>query len=274
MPQQKTVVAALNYCVNTGEMPVNQTFEEGNVDRAYTGQFSSHNVEIGNGRGLREQLSLDVHGFKLADHKTKVKNFLNEDEVKSVYYPEVEQLIKNLTGASRVVVFDHTIRIGDEKNQQKYQTREPVLRVHNDYTDWSGPQRVRDLLPTDEAEELLKHRFAIVQAWRPIQDILKTNPLAIVDSRSLASGDLIVSERRYPGRIGQTYQIAYNRDHQWFYFPDMTRDEAIIFKVYESETDGRARWTAHTSFNDPTTPAGAPARESIEMRTLTFFAPN
>jgi hypothetical protein len=120
----------------------------------------------------------------------------------------------------------------------------------------------------------LKYRFAIIQAWRPIQAVLKTNPLAISDSRSLAPSDLIVSERRYPDRTGQTYQIAYNRDHQWFYFPDMTRDEAIIFKVYESETDGRARWTAHTSFDDPTTPTDAPARESIEMRMLTFFAPN
>jgi hypothetical protein len=274
MPQQETVEAALTYSIDTGKMPVNQTFEEGNVERAYTGEFANHNMTISDGRSLRDQLSLDVHGFELADHKTKMKNFLDEDEIKSVYYPEVDQLIKDRTGASRVVIFDHTVRIGDEKKQQKHQTREPVLRVHNDYTDWSGPQRVRDLLPPDEAEELLKHRFAIVQAWRPIQDVLKTNPLAIADSRSLAPGDLIISERRYPDRVGQTYQIAYNPDHQWFYFPDMTRDEAIVFKVYESETDGRARWTAHTSFDDPTTPTGAPARESIEMRTLAFFEPN
>ena len=274
MPQQEIVEAVLTYSIDTGKMPVNQTFEEGNVERAYTGEFANHNMTISDGRSLRDQLSLDVHGFELADHKTKMENFLDEDEIKSVYYPEVDQLIKDRTGASRVVIFDHTVRIGDEKKQQKYQTREPVLRVHNDYTDWSGPQRVRDLLPPDEAEELLKHRFAIVQAWRPIQDVLKTNPLAIADSRSLAPGDLIISERRYPDRVGQTYQIAHNPGHQWFYFPDMTRDEAIVFKVYESETDGRARWTAHTSFDDPTTPTGAPARESIEMRTLAFFEPN
>jgi hypothetical protein len=274
MPQQETVEAALTYSIDTGKMPVNQTFEEGNVERAYTGEFANHNMTISDGRSLRDQLSLDVHGFELADHKTKMKNFLDKDEIKSVYYPEVDQLIKDRTGASRVVIFDHTVRIGDEKKQQKHQTREPVLRVHNDYTDWSGPQRVRDLLPPDEAEELLKHRFAIVQAWRPIQDVLKTNPLAIADSRSLAPDDLIISERRYPDRVGQTYQIAHNPGHQWFYFPDMTRDEAIVFKVYESETDGRARWTAHTSFDDPTTPTGAPARESIEMRTLAFFEPN
>ena len=150
MPQQEIVEAVLTYSIDTGKMPVNQTFEEGNVERAYTGEFANHNMTISDGRSLRDQLSLDVHGFELADHKTKMENFLDEDEIKSVYYPEVDQLIKDRTGASRVVIFDHTVRIGDEKKQQKYQTREPVLRVHNDYTDWSGPQRVRDLLPPDD----------------------------------------------------------------------------------------------------------------------------
>ncbi|MBT3765371.1 MAG: methyltransferase [Rhodospirillaceae bacterium] len=274
MPEQGTVEADLTYCVDTGVKPVNETFGEGNVERKYTGTFSSHKMAISDGRKVRDQFSLEVHGFELVDHETQVKNFLDEDEIKSVYYPEVEQLIKDQTGASRVVIFDHTVRIGDEEKQLAHQVREPVLRVHNDYTDWSGPQRVRDLLPPDEADELLKHRFAIVQVWRPIQDVLKTNPLAIADSRSLETSDLIVSERRYPDRVGQTYQITHNPDHEWFYFPNMTRNEAIVFKVYESETDGRARYTAHTSFNDPTTPAGAPPRESIEMRTLAFFAPN
>lgn len=274
MVAQGTVEADLTYCIDTGVKPVNETFGTGNVERKYTGTFSNHKMAISDGRAVRDQFSLDVHGFELVDHQTQVKDFLDEDEIKSVYYPEVQQLIKEQTGATRVVIFDHTVRLGDEEKQLAHQVREPVLRVHNDYTDWSGPQRVRDLLPPEEAGEFLKHRFAIVQAWRPIQDVLKSNPLAIADSRSLAMEDLIISERRYPDRVGQTYQVTHNPDHDWFYFPNMTRNEAIVFKVYESETDGRARYTAHTSFNDPTTPPGAPPRESIEMRTLAFFAPN
>ena len=83
--------------------------------------------------------------------------------------------------------------------------------------------------------------------------------------------DLIISERRYPNRIGQTYAIAHNPDHHWYGFPRMRREEAIVFKVYDSQKDGRARWTAHTAFDDPTAPSGARPRESIEIRTLAFF---
>ncbi len=148
--------------------------------------------------------------------------------------------------------------------------REPVLAVHNDYTEWSGPQRVRELLP-DEADELLKHRFSIVQVWRAINKPIESNPLAICEAKTLATGDLIASERRFPDRVGETYQIAYNPDHQWYYFPRMNRDEALVFKVFDSKTDGRARFTAHTSFEDPNTPDNAAPRESIEMRTIAFF---
>ena len=143
--------------------------------------------------------------------------------------------------------------------------------MHNDYTEWSGPQRVRDLLPAEEAEELLKRRFAIVQVWRAIRNPIESDPLAICDARSLDTKDLIAAERRFPHRVGETYQVAYSPRHEWYYFPRMARDEALVFKVYDSEKDGRARFTAHTSFTDPTSPPSAQPRESIEVRTIAFF---
>ena len=145
-----------------------------------------------------------------------------------------------------------------------------VRRAHNDYTEWSGPQRVRDILP-DEADDLLKRRFAIIQVWRPIRHPVETHPLAIADARSISPDDFVMSERRYPDRIGQTYAIAYNPKHKWYWFPRQARDEALVFKVYDSAKDGRARWTAHTAFDDPTSPPNARPRESIEIRTLAFF---
>jgi hypothetical protein len=148
--------------------------------------------------------------------------------------------------------------------------REPVLSAHNDYTEWSGPQRVRELMG-DEAERLLGRRFAIVQLWRPISSPLESNPLAMADARSVAPEDLLVAERRYPHRVGQTYRLKYSPRHRWYYFPRMRRDEAIVFKVFDSEKDGRARFTPHTSFDDPSTPPGAPPRQSIEARALAFF---
>ena len=92
-----------------------------------------------------------------------------------------------------------------------------------------------------------------------------------LDARSLVPEDLLVAERRYPHRVGQTYRLKHNPNHRWFYFPEMRRDEALVFKVYDSETDGRARFTPHTSFVDPATPPGSSPRQSIEARTMAFF---
>jgi hypothetical protein len=267
-----TIEATLTYCVDDGTMPVNETKDATTKLPTYSGNFDDHLVPIHNGRSWDKPFNLEVHGFELAEHNTAVKDFLDVDEIKATYYPEMEALIKKHTGASRVVIFDHTVRLGDEDKRAENLLREPVLRVHNDYTEWSGPQRVRDILP-DEADELLKNRFAVIQVWRPIQDVLLTNPLAFCDSRSLPFEDFIIAERRYPDRVGQTYQVNYNENHQWFYFPEMQRNEAVVFKVYDSAKDGRARFSAHTSFDDPMTPNGAPPRESIEIRTLAFFDP-
>ena len=206
----------------------------------------------------------------LVDHPSAVKDFFDPRQLESVYYPEVERLVEELSGAKRVVVFDHTLRSGDETEREAKLVREPVLSAHNDYTEQSGPQRVREIMG-DEAEPLLRRRFAIIQVWRAIRKPIQANPLAILDARSLVPEDLLVAERRYPHRVGQTYRLKHNPNHRWFYFPEMRRDEALVFKVYDSETDGRARFTPHTSFVDPATPPGASPRQSIEARTMAFF---
>ena len=268
----ESIKANLTYSVDTGVKPVNETMEQGNLERKYTGVFKKHAVTVHNGRPLRDKFVLDEHGFRFVDQPTRVRNFHDPDELKSVYYPEMEQLVKDASGASRVVVFDHTIRAGDKNEREKRQLREPVHRVHNDYTEWSGPQRVRDILP-DEAGNLLKYRFAVIQTWRSIRNRIEADPLAICEASTLLAKDLILTERRYPDRVGETYQVAYNSNHRWYYFPMMARNEVLVFKVYDSQTNGGARFTAHTSFTDPTSPPNAKPRESIEIRTLAFFDP-
>jgi hypothetical protein len=182
---------------------------------------------------------LERHGFRFVRHDTQVKDFYDEAEIKRVYYPEMVELIKAESGAKRVVVFDHTLRNADDEMREAKKIREVVRRVHNDYTEWSAPQRVRDILP-DEADELLKRRFAIIQAWRPIRLPVETYPLAMADAQTLSPDDMIVSERRAPGRIGQTFAIKYNPAHKWYWFPRMRREEAYVFKVFDSLKDGRA----------------------------------
>jgi hypothetical protein len=265
-----TVEATVNYLHDTGMMPSVYTGGPGSTVVRSESLSDPRRVTMHNGRLETGGFVLDREGFRFVRHDTKVVDFNNEDEVRRVYYPEMEALVKAETGAKRVVVFDHTLRTADEEDRQTRKLREVVQRVHNDYTEWSGQQRVRDLLP-DEAEELLKRRFAIVQVWRPIRHPVETFPLAICDARSVAPEDLVVSERRYPNRIGQTYAVTYNPEHRWYWFPLMQREEALVFKVYDSLRDGRARFTAHTAFDDPSAPAGARPRESIEIRTLAFF---
>ena len=260
--------AGIRYTVATGEKLVNETFGPNNIRRRSSGTDELQPVEITDGRG--KDFSLERNGFVFVEHPTRVKDFFDPEQLKSVYYPEVVALIKKIAGAKRVEVFDHTLRSGDEAEREARLLREPVLNAHNDYTEWSGPNRVREMLP-DESERLLKNRFAIIQVWRAINQPIQSNPLAIADASSIAPEDLLISERRYPHRVGQTYRIQYNARHRWFYFPQMRRDEALVFKVYDSATDGRARFTPHTSFDDPSTPPGAPPRQSIEARALVFF---
>lgn len=255
-PDGQTLVE-IPYTPNNGEKRINETFGPGDISRRKTGALDMRPMPVENGRPLAATFKLEKNGFVFVEHKTAVKDFFDEEELKLVYYREVEELIKRESGATRVVAVDGLIR-------------EPVVSAHNDYTEWSGPQRVRDLLP-DEAEALLQKRFAIIQVWRAINQPIESNPLAMVDAHTIAFDDLLIAERRYPDRIGQTYRLAYNPKHRWIYFPRMTRDEALVFKVFDSMKDGRARFTAHTSFTDPATPPGAPPRQSIEARALAFF---
>ena len=268
--KDNTIEGVLTFAVDNGEKIVNETMAEGDMSRRRTGEVEKRAMKIRNGRALRHTFDIEAQGFEFLDHYTGMIDFFDTEELKSVYYKEIEALVQQRTGAARVHVFDHTLRSGDGATRNERLLREPVARVHNDYTDWSGPNRVRDLLP-DESEDLLCRRFAIVQVWRAIGRPIESDPLAICDARTLVKHDLLVSERRYPNRIGQTYQVAYNPDQDWYYFPKMTRDEALIFKVFDSAMDGRARFTAHSAFSDPHSPENALPRESIEMRTFAFF---
>src|SRR3954452_19077320 len=258
----ETIDATVNYVVNNGEKLFTETAGPGGTDVRTGGTVDPRHVPIHNARLHSDPFVLDREGFRFVRHDTAVADFYDEDEIRRVYYPEMEALVKAESGASRVVVFDHTLRTADDEQREARKIREVVRRVHNDYTEWSGPQRVRDLLP-DQADELLRHRFAMIQVWRPICRSVRREPLAIADGRSIGSAELVPSARVYPDRVGEVYHITYNPNHRWYYYPEMQRNEAIVFKCYDSTTDGRARWTDHAAFDDPASSPDAPPRESI-----------
>jgi hypothetical protein len=137
----------------------------------------------------------------------------------------------------------------------------------------SAPRRVRDHLGPD-AEELLKHRFGIVNVWRPIRGPVLDSPLALCDARSFTDADLIASDLVYPHVRGETSSVEYKPTHRWFYFSKMEPDEVLLIRVHDSANDGRARLSFHTSFENPLAPPDAPPRESIEVRALVFLPPD
>lgn len=267
------VKAELNYLAPLAERARTYAYELQSEGAKTNVVPEPHTLPVHDARPVAGSISLDVEGFELVRQKSAVKNFYDDEEVRRVYYPEAELLLKDITGASRVFIFDHTVRKRVEGlvDDSSKSLRQPVGRVHVDHTAKSGPQRVRDLIP-DDAEELLKGRVQIINLWRPIRGPLRDSPLAVCDARTVRFDELVPTDLVYQHRIGETYSVKFNPEHRWFYFPEMTAEEILLLKCFDSETDGRARFAPHTAFVDPTTPPNAPPRESIELRTLVFHA--
>jgi hypothetical protein len=265
------VTAELNYLAPTSGKPRTYAYDPPPGEPKSTALPEPHKVPIFDARLIAGNFSLDREGFVLVKHPTVVKNFYDDNEIKRVYFPAVEAFLKATLKADRVFIFDHTVRkrVEGAADIRGAGPRQPATRVHVDQTDLSGRNRVFEHLP-EEAEELLKGRVQVINLWRPIRGPVRDAPLAMCDGQSVEPGDLVASELIYPNRRGETYSVRYNLKHRWFYFPEMTTDEALLLKCYDSATDGRTRFGPHTAFIDPTTPADAPPRESIELRTLVF----
>ncbi|WP_424813200.1 CmcJ/NvfI family oxidoreductase [Roseococcus sp. YIM B11640] len=263
------VIAEMNYLAAIPGRPRSYAYEPPAGEPRTNVRPDPHRVTVRNARAANG-ISLDVTGFGLVEHETAVTDFSDEQQIREIYYPESEALIRKATGADRVFIFDHTLR-RRVPGQEDYRDgpRQPATRVHVDHTDRSGPQRVRDLLP-DEAEELLKGRVQVINLWRPIRGPVLDSPLAFADARTVPFRDYVPSDLVYPNRVGETYNVRFNPAHKWFYVPQLRTDEALLIKCYDSKDDGRARFVPHTAFTDPTAPADAPPRESIELRTFVF----
>lgn len=274
-------------------------------------------MPITNGRSLlgEQRKTLASNGFELLDRPLGNTNldFLDHKQVIQNYYPECARTIEQVTGA-RALAFDHNVRSARDKQNQKrieggQQVQEPLHLVHGDYTLTSAPQRLRDLsqppgvndtlrsvLGANESlvsKEMLRHalaesgRFAIINLWRNIaKEPVATHPLALCDSQSVQPEDLIVFELHYQDRIGENYFAKHADRHEWIYFPEMVRDEALLIKQWDSagplaRSGGKhgdangggasSTFSFHSAFQDPTTPADAPDRNSIEVRCVVIY---
>ncbi|CAD7959157.1 unnamed protein product [Amoebophrya sp. A25] len=248
-------------------------------------------INISSGRGV--DCRLDREGFTFVENEPLPEN-LDVDSVESikdVYYKNIQDLVKRQTGCSKVLVFDHTLRNSGQTNLNVLNDAKAaaasVVRVHCDYTADSAPIRLRQLARTasytgdkfDAAmvDDVLKSgkRFAFINLWRSIdkENPVKVKPLSVCDYRSVdMAKDALLYELVYNDRVGENYSLAPEAagKHSWFYWPDMTSDEVIMFNVYDRDSMG-APFVFHTAFADPSTPADAPARKSIEVRAVAIW---
>lgn len=269
------VEAELNFLAPDSPHPVSYTFQPPEGVPWTTARTEPRRVAIHDGRHQAEfgVIGLDVTGFEAIHHRSVITDIAETPDdawIRSTYCPESVQLLRRITGAEKVVIFDHTVRDSALGARDTPGLREPVRRVHNDQTPRAAARRVRDHLPVPEAEARLAGRFAIVNLWRPLATVEQL-PLALCDARTIAPQDLVASDLVYRDKVGETWSLHYNANQRWFWFPQLRSDEALLLKIFDSLEDGTARLTAHTAFDHPATPLDAAPRRSIELRALLFW---
>jgi len=275
-------------------------------------QVPVHNARAESGSSRH---TLDPNGFELLDRPLENLDvdFLDNASVVQNYYPHCAEIIRQASGARIVAAFDHNVRsVSGSQNKRRIeggqQVQAPLHMVHGDYTMTSAPQRLQDLVkpPTRndtyrstlaEGETLLKQadvdralnggRFAIINLWRNIaSEPVATHPLALCDAALVAPEDLVVFEIHYADRIGENYYAKHSRNHRWFFYPEMTRNEALLIKQWDSDGElsrsngksadsarpgGASTFSFHSAFVDPSVADGAPDRWSVEVRCVALF---
>jgi len=222
--------------------------------------------------------AIHVEGFELWDAPSAVTDFTDQDAIQSRYYAEAAELAKYVTGADHAHIFDHQVR--------QREAGRPTLtfgrhgdgsrpgaagRIHNDYTETSGQKRF-EIMPLEERVRARAQRFAIVNIWRSIGGKVVDTPLAVCDACSISVKDLVVADLHYRDWSGELYLVQESPRHRWAYFSEMDSNEALVFKQYDSQVNGVARFTPHSAFDLPDIPPDAPLRQSIEIRCLVTYS--
>lgn len=276
-------------------------------------EMKIHNARLYQG-DARETLA--KNGYELLARPNSIEgiDFFDHQQVVKKYYPQCVEIVRAFTGA-QVFAFDHNVRSATGKQTKKriaggQQVQGPAQIVHGDYTLTSAPQRLRDLtkppktndtlrgVVLKETESLIRPeeaarvladggRFAIINVWRNIaKEPVVTHPLALCDAQTVNTEDLVVFEIHYQDRVGENYFAKHSPRHQWYYYPKITRDEALLIKQWDSagpmarsqgakgdasDPQSPCTFSFHTAFEDPATPPDAPDRWSIEVRCFALY---
>ena len=274
-----SISCALCYTIDTGKRqstvwkPQMQSGDAADEDTNVVARCTVTNARKVASPGVR----LSTHGFELVPQRTSLtaRDFDDPsgERIKRDYYPELAALICAYTGAAQCIPFHHMVRVADAKRLSAH-TQAPAGAVHCDYTSKNSLNMYDTMCPKEIRG---RGRFLVINAWRNISD---TNPivndhLAMCDATSLVAPDDFVhfDVTQKNGTVSESYRLdcGHSHRHRWYYYPHMLKDECLLFVQYDSDTTRRVRYTFHTSIKDPTCPANAPFRESIELRCIAFF---
>lgn len=272
-----SVTAELAYLAPTTVRPFNYMYDPPPGVARQNCKYQLTPVRIADARSTALPPDIQVEGFELWNAPTSIVDFRDEEAIRGRYYAEAAELAKCVTGAPQAYVFDHQIRRREAGRPPLSFGRDggsdipgAAGRVHNDYSEASGRKRL-ELVLQDPAVRSRLRRFAVVNIWRSIAGKIHDTPLAICDARTVSINDLAATDLLYPGRTGEIYLVHRSPSHRWFYFSEMDRDEALVFKQYDSQVNGVARLTPHSAFDLPDIVPDAPLRESIEIRCLVTY---
>ena len=286
------VEAAISY-VAPGSF-INRRFVAPGVERN-TGRYETHRVQIRDGRAIKDHFSLRVHGFVLAPHRSRVQDFFDKEEVDRVYPAEVVDIVKSLTGATRVATQGWMVRTSGDLSKHLPQktvgythkggVQPPAGEAHVDFTPERAETLARTLYENTFPDGKGYSRFIASSLWRCFSPAPQDCPLALCDARSVDPSegvpntlfivDQLPEEQVMLGPMpNEDRALAaaifhHNPDHRWWYFSNMNRDEVVMIKFHDSDRTQALR-TPHTAFRDSSFPDARP-RESIELRSVAYF---
>jgi hypothetical protein len=269
--RKHNVATTLNYWDDPGDgsPPTPIVIAKGRITNERPNR--AYNYVVTDVSGDEDKYTLDTAGFQYCRHSSCEKDFVDEAAITSAYYNECEELLKTITGANRIFFINHKVRRGPTQwhhlGLENLKNRGPVTKTHVDQSYAGAELRLRYDLP-DEADELLKKRYQIINIWRPIATILK-DPLAIADARSVPDADLVEADMVEHDFAGKQWVVRHSPNHRWYYKYRMTPEDVLLIKCFDSETSV-ARRALHSAFEDAAQ-RDQESRQSIEVRCLVLY---
>ena len=232
-------------------------------------------IRVENVRDNDSRPSLHREGFTLVPHRSAVADFRDPQEITRTHYREIERLLLDLSGADRVIVTAPGVLRFSEASPESgtLNNSRPARFIHIDVSDATARTFAERSRPNDATRAV--RRSVHFNVWRVLSPPPQDVPLAVCDARTLSAGDLVEADAIFDVKDGPEWSfeallVRHNPGHRWCYFPNMTRDEALVFKTNDSES-GQPHHVPHTAFNDPTCPPGVAPRNSIEMRAIAYW---